>query len=176
MRLDARLATAGWQQDAVAIVLERLRRVGLDVDPPDPSGPEPDGLRAVDIVAIGWATVDADRAAGGAALEPRPRDPHLGAIALLLVGPSAPEALPVALLEPDTEGRIAATLARHGEGPAALYVRADVDLTAQLESIRRIGGRATTVADGPFGPSALVLDDRPSGPHLILVGRATIAA
>ena len=51
------------------------------------------------------------------------------------------------LLEPDTEGRLAATIARHGEGVVAVYVRAsggaDLVIVPALTSAR--GGRPPTV-------------------------------
>lgn len=95
-------------------------------------------------LAVAYATIDADRAAAGLAPAPiseRPRDTRLGARVLV----AAARPVPVALLEPDTEGRLAAMLARHGEGPVGAYlVRAGRDARG-------------TPDDGPFGPQRLVV-------------------
>lgn len=120
------------------------------------------------LVARIWATVDLDRALGtfGVPGERLADDPLLGA-AVVLIRPIGGEA--ICLLEPNTEGRLAAGLARNGEGPAGSYVAALDDLDAvsvraeaDAISIRRAGA-------GPFGPCILVLDRPPAGPHLVLV-------
>lgn len=131
-----------------------------------------DAAEPGDVHAIGWATVDLDRAA--AELAPLLR---VGAVfvdaedCLLLgarcrIGPAAlgPGTAPfIVLLEPSTEARLAATLARHGEGWCATWMleRGDADTTS-------------TSRAGPFGPERLVLGDPASGPHRLLVERATI--
>jgi hypothetical protein len=97
-------------------------------------------------------------------------DPLLGAT-VVVVDRAGDADLPIALAEPTTEGRLAATLARHGEGPAGRYVMvADGD---SLDSFRRRaagdGVVLSRVEDGPFGPSVLVLAGAASGPHLIVV-------
>jgi GNAT superfamily N-acetyltransferase len=87
----------------------------------------PSGTR---IVAVGWATVDTERvlttgmadlgiaASPSARFRPAPDDVTLGAFARRAdLGDGV-----LLLLEPRTEGRLAAGLARHGEGPLALYV------------------------------------------------------
>jgi len=164
MSLDDRLAAAGWAAPARTTVIDRLAQLGLTVE----------------IAAIGWATVDAERTAGGADLQPRPRDPHLGATASILVGSprlDAATGVPtVVLLEPDTEGRLAAMLARSGEGPAVLYLEVGADgLELARKAIRRRGGSSSVVLDGPFGRSTLLLGGPHSGPHLVLVEAGTIA-
>lgn len=81
------------------------------------------GLAGSEIGAIGWGTVELDRAErelGVLASVGAGRDSGLGATAR--VGPTI-DGIPLVLLEPDTEGRLAAILARHGEGVAAAYVR-----------------------------------------------------
>jgi len=97
-------------------------------------------LQGAAIVAIGWATVELDRAErelskalglgddGASHWALATRDPVLGATAR--VGPVLRDGPRLVLLAPDTEGRLAATLARHGEGVAAVYVttRAGTDL------------------------------------------------
>ena len=103
------------------------------------------------IVTIGWATVEADRAERelgevlGATLDAvrAVRDEDLGA--------SVRRATPFAggpallLLEPDTEGRLAAILARHGEG-VALVVVAAAGETYRLMVTSDRGGRGPRVA------------------------------
>ena len=113
------------------------------------------------VIALGWATVDTDRAAAElyehGPFEPAPDESILGG--QCLVGPSA--AVRLAILEPITEGRLAATLARHDEGPAVLWVagspRPDLGLS--------------TPEDGPFGRERLVLGAPLGGRHLIIVER-----
>jgi hypothetical protein len=135
--------------------VEQLRhaiRGVLGVDPPELT------------IAIGWATVDLQRAArefhdrfGGACRlgAPAPDDTALGArcLPLRVVDGDMP---PIVLLEPITEGRLAAALARHGEGAVATWLREGAGST----------GRATT--DGPFGREIL-LDHPRAGPFRLLV-------
>ncbi|MBA2380619.1 MAG: hypothetical protein H0V73_00780 [Chloroflexi bacterium] len=93
-------------------------------------------------------------------------DDLLGARILVVERPAGP---PLALAEPSTEGRLAATLARHGEGPAGWYVRTWAPL-AELRHQARTGGLAVSrTGDGPFGRQVLALDGIPFGRHLILV-------
>ena len=82
---------------------------------------------AADLIGIGWATVELDRAEATltmeAGLEPgvarsAPDDEVLGAVARRLDLSDGS----LLILEPRTEGRLAAALARHGEGPVAAYV------------------------------------------------------
>jgi hypothetical protein len=92
------------------------------------------------------------------------------------------------LLEPSTEGRLAATLARHGEGWAATWFAAAdeeddagagaVSLTAGVdpfvegdESSRPM---RSAVRAGPLGPERLLLDGPVTGPHRLVVRPATI--
>jgi len=121
--------------------------------------------------AIGWATVDLDRAveelAGElgisiAALGEAPGSPALGARCRVAVG-ALPHGLSLAVLEPRTEGRLAASLARFGEGPAAVWYVALED-----------GGAGTSPArPGPFGPERLVPGDPVHGPHRLLIAPGT---
>jgi hypothetical protein len=80
------------------------------------------------------------------------------------------------LLEPDTEGRIAAALARHGEGPAALYVALPAAaIAAARPRLARLGVRVVRGA-GPFGPEMALAGPPPSGPTVVvlrLAGPAT---
>ena len=115
----------------------------------------------VAVVGLGWATVDLHRAAAeltaafpeAGPFAPGPEERLLGANAW--IGRPAPTA--VVLLEPNTEGRLAATLARQGEGPAVLWVRG------------RIDGPLSAPRDGPFGRERLVLGGRLGGQHLLVV-------
>jgi hypothetical protein len=86
------------------------------------------------IEGVGWATVELDRAAEefrvglglprSGAFRDGPPDGFLGAhTRLARVRPSG---LWIVLVEPSTEGRLAAFLARHGEGIAAAYVAGPV--------------------------------------------------
>jgi hypothetical protein len=79
-------------------------------------------LAETDVIALGVATVDHERAAAelpGLVFRPAPDDELLGARVLAAPLPSGRTLL---LLEPTREGRLTAFLARHGEGLAALYV------------------------------------------------------
>lgn len=131
-----------------------------------------DGAEGGDVHAIGWATVDLDRAAADLAPLLRVGAAFVDAEDCLLlgarcrVGPAAPgpgTAPFIVLLEPSTEGRLAATLARNGEGWCATWMleRDDADVASASRA-------------GPFGPERLVVGDPASGPHRLLVERATI--
>jgi hypothetical protein len=132
-------------------------------------------------VVPGWATVELDRAEAERAptavassaerrTEDAPDDELLGARCRLVTRDSHPIEV---LLEPSTEGRLAASLARFGEGPAAAYLLAGpeaVDLARRAGSVLSAGGR------GPLGRQRLVVSGPRWGPHVILVmePRATI--
>lgn len=124
-----------------------------------------------EVLAIIWVTVDTERvlAGTGATAVSLPHDPLLGASVGLVRPPDGP---PIALLEPNTEGRVAATLARIGEGPAGRYVTA-TDGLASVEARAAAAGIALAGPEpGPFGSSVLVLTGSPAGPHLVLVERS----
>jgi hypothetical protein len=77
--------------------------------------------------------------------------------------------LALVLLEPITEGRLAATLARHDEGPAAVWVVAATGRGVATDGA--VPGRPTWPDDeqpGPFGPERL-LPGVPQGPHRLVV-------
>jgi hypothetical protein len=126
------------------------------------------------IVARGWATVELERAvaelggslAAGTGFEPAGSSTALGARCLR--GASADGSGVIVLLEPETEGRLAGFLARHGEGWAATWVdAADTD----TEGRRLVAtDRATP---GPFGPERLE-HGSPWGPFRLRVAPATI--
>jgi len=115
------------------------------------------------VIGLGWATVDTERGAAELAdygpFEPAPDEAILGARCVL--GPPGPGDLRIAIVEPNTEGRLAATLARHDEGPAVLWVAGTPGADLRL----------STVAVGPFGNERLVLGGRLGGRHLIVVER-----
>ena len=115
-----------------------------------------------DIAAIGWATVDLERAESelGGEWLPAPPDRLLGA-SVRRATANEPQIL---LLEPETEGRLARALARHGEGPIALYLRGASEAANEPPKTR--------LGSGPFGPERLVLDGSPAGPFLILLDAA----
>jgi hypothetical protein len=122
----------------------------------------PDGSSPRIIAAI-WATVDLDRsvAAEGLPAEKLPDDPLLGARVRLVRPPTGPA---IALVEPSTEGRLAALLARQGEGPAGHYLEAPEGFDRVRERGPTAGVRLGRTVAGPFGPEALV--DGPIGAPL----------
>lgn len=132
-------------------------------------------MRAVDPLRVltGWATVELDRA-----------EAEVGA----MVGPSSDltvtEAAPdlvlgarcrilrsagteIALLEPSTEGPLAAALARHGEGSLVAYLLVDA---AALERARAAAFSLSKEGEGPFGRERLVRLAPRWGPFLVLAG------
>ena len=135
------------------------------------------GLRQV---GLGWATVELERAAGELAEafrraglpEPRwspgARDELLGAstwVSREWRDPVSDVTTAVVLLEPDTEGRLAATLARFGEGVGATYLAARPDGPA-IDPVR-LGRRA----GGPLGSGRLVLARPLWGPNVVILDR-----
>lgn len=107
-----------------------------------------------DTIAIGWACVELERAqrelaslvADGLPFRDAPASVALGARCVVgRTGPS-PDALRIVLLEPATEGRLAAYLARHGEGWAARW-------TATAD-----GSIGLTLRSGPLGPERVAAD------------------
>jgi hypothetical protein len=127
------------------------------------------GTRA-EVVAVIWATVDVDRVVAefGLPAEALPDDTLLGAVVRLVRPPGAE---PIALLEPTTEARLAATLAKSGEGPAGQYILATDGLSSVIARATATGMSTKRADHGPFGPSALVLGGPATGPHLIIVER-----
>jgi hypothetical protein len=128
-------------------------------------------------IAVGWATVDLDRAVGQLA-----RAFGVDAAAFVEAAPSIAlgarcrvvhavdalgSAIALAVLEPATEGRLAAALARNDEGPVAAWY-ATVDAA----------GGAVDALPGPFGSEWLLGAGRTPGPYRLLVaaGTGTIAS
>jgi hypothetical protein len=116
--------------------------------------------------AIGWATVELDRAARELATDlgfaPDAFAPAADSLALGARCRVAPDALPdglaLAILEPATEGRLAAMLARHGEGPAVVWFASD-DASPDLAA-----------SPGPFGPERPDPGAPPDGQRWFLIG------
>jgi hypothetical protein len=160
-----------------------IRRAAAERDP---------WLAGLRLAGIGWGTVELERAAEdlgnafAAARLPAPdwapaaRDAHLGATAWVGAtgwfgsegpprGLADPELPAVVLLEPDTEGRLAATLARFDEGVAAIYLGAPADAGGSYPmDPARIGAPAP----GPLGIGRMVLARPAWGPHVIVVAAA----
>jgi hypothetical protein len=135
---------------------------------------------------FGWATVELDRAerdlvaSFGRLSSGWSRDladdTLLGARCRLIA--SRPGQLEILLLEPVTEGRIAASLARFGEGVVAVYVvLPDARFRAVLRDLRGAGLVLSGEGHGPFGRQHLVAGGPPWGAHLCVAqstGAATI--
>ena len=126
-----------------------------------PSGAPRNGID--DLVAIGWATVDRERF-WRTWPPPRPEDlagdPHLGAFALRdrASGPGPADLV----IEPDTEGRLAASLARSGEGPAALLLLRRVAGSPRSSPGSALGARRSRASARPVRP----IDPPPGWPDL----------
>jgi hypothetical protein len=118
------------------------------------------GLGSGGVVGVGWGTVELERAQAefGGGFAVAPEDPLLAAWCRLK---TAPGSLPLVLIEPSTEGPLAAMLARHGEGPLAVW----------LEAAGRNGASEllSKASPGPFGPERLVLGGPFWGPRVLLV-------
>lgn len=123
--------------------------------------------------ALGWATVELDRAEqafadtfgpSAKAAVAAPDDTILGASCRIVTLDLAGLPL-VVLLEPNTEGRLAASLARRGEGPVAVWLGpvAPADRTSPEDPPSETDG------DGPFGPQVLLPGSPITGPHRLLV-------
>jgi len=136
------------------------------------------------IVALGIATVDTERVERQLRAElGLPHGPSFELPSDLLLGARCRrlpevESVPMLIqLEPDTEGRLAASLARAGEGPLVAWVATDL----ADEELRRRAVAAGLVlsrpAGGPLGSERLVLGGPRHGPHLLLLATgATMTA
>lgn len=128
-----------------------IERVLVDAGRPDT---RPQGASAP--IALGWATVDLDRAipeiALGLGLSTDAFDLSLASEILGARGRVAAAAIgagvSLVILEPSTEGRLAAALARCGEGPVALWFLAEAEPGHP-------GGAIGQGQPGPFGPERL---------------------
>jgi hypothetical protein len=185
---SAALELRPWQREAPG---DRPRASGRLVYEPVPGGEPPPAVVSAAgspmvLIGVGWATVDLDRAE--AELDPwlAPPDveriatdawtgvthgleePHLGARARVRGAGGLP-AGHVVLLEPTTEGRLAASLARDGEGPCALYLEPAEGFVAWRAAARARGLPMSTVRRGPLGDAVLVIGGAVAGPHLLVV-------
>ncbi|MEO7119351.1 MAG: hypothetical protein ABIZ34_10310 [Candidatus Limnocylindrales bacterium] len=113
------------------------------------------------LAALGWATVDTERFAADLERElmgEPVRMPSLGADATRVASADG-SAITLILLEPITEGRIAAALVRHAEGPIALYLD---DVSAPDD--------AFASEPSPLGRTVrLIRPAPPSGPFILAV-------
>jgi hypothetical protein len=176
---------AGSAGEALRVTLE-----GIAADPP----PAP----ASRLYAIGWATVELDRAereltaelglAPGTFIE-APDSGVLGAHCRV-ARDTFPGGVALAILEPSTEGRLSAALARHGEAPLAAWFVEDggsgavmppstvapssrlapaAPATPATPALPTVPGTRSTAA-GPFGPERIVSDGPIHGLRRLLVG------
>jgi hypothetical protein len=102
------------------------------------------------VLARIWQTVDVERTVADLGLPPEALDEDqvIGGQGVL-VRPE--DGVMVAILEPSTEGPLAESLARHGEGDAGAYVAPP----GGFAEARRAGLTLYREAPGPFGGSAL---------------------
>jgi hypothetical protein len=125
------------------------------------------------VIATGVATLDLDQAEEEArstiahrSITDAPDDVLLGARCRIVVVEDGPS---LVLLEPNTEGRLAASLARFGQEPVVSYMSSVVPGDDLVGSAATAGIRLSPPTPGPLGMSRLVLGGPAWGPHLILV-------
>lgn len=164
--------SGAWQLDQVGVALGVALGAVLGVAADDPvlvrTGARP--------IALGWATVELDRAAASLTGElSLPSDAFQIAAETLALGARCRLARGVltggaslVLLEPATEGRLAASLARLGEGPAAIWLGVP-GLAATAAALRAVGVAASAERSGPLGPERLILGGPVHGPHRLLI-------
>jgi hypothetical protein len=118
--------------------------------------------------ALGWATVELDRAEreltadlglAPAAFVEAPDSRVLGARCRVALD-TFPGRVALVILEPATEGRLSAALARHGEAPLAAWFVRDAETD---------GERPPSTARGPFGPERIAQDGSVPGLRRLLV-------
>ena len=123
------------------------------------------GARAatLPIAGVGWATVEHERAQRELDALLGPTGPWIAADRDAALGArgwrrAASRGQPpfLMILEPDTEGRLAASLARFGEGVAVVYLGMATPLGGP--------GSGTLIRSGPaWGPHAVLLEPLDSG-------------
>jgi hypothetical protein len=131
---------------------------------------------------LGWGTVELDRAEDELSMWLGPRvpgddveDEPLLARARLHEGGGLPGTW-TALLEPSSEGRVAAALARDGEGPIAIYLRPAAGLDAWIVGAQARGTTIGARRPGPFGDE-VILPGAITGPHVLVTeGRDPVSA
>jgi hypothetical protein len=173
----AELEVRPWRREAPGDEPQAAGR--LVFEPVEGGEPQPSPDRPpLELVGVGWSTVQLDRAegeleawlgpsapGGGAELV---SEPHLGARTRTRLAPGLPGGALV-FAEPVTEGRLAASLARDGEGPCALYLRPADGLASWLRDARPRGVPVTPTRRGPFGASVLLAGGAVAGPHVVVV-------
>jgi len=131
-------------------------------------------------VGVGWATVEMDRAivelanalglpVDTGAFRVAPRSIALGCACRVAAGSLSGGGL-LLVLEPDTEGRLAESLARHGEGPAAIWLEPEARANVR-EAPRAPEFTVPAGWPGPLGRERLVTRDSAEGMLLLLVER-----
>lgn len=180
--LDLGMATVeivGWQREAATDDPLPGGRLVFEPLPGGVATPRIEALPDLLLAGVGWATVELDRAESELAdwLAGQPGDPeddvtdaHLGARARVRDADGLPGDTMV-LLEPTTEGRLAASLVRDGEGPCALYLWAPLGIDAWIAGAKERGETVSARAAGPFGESVLLPGPSAAGPHLVVVER-----
>jgi hypothetical protein len=153
----------------------------LAFEPIAGGGPAPERTpdASLTLVGVAWSTVELDRAE--ADLEPwllatdpalgdgdAASDPHLGARVRCRRAVALPGEVLV-LAEPSTEGRLAASLARDGEGPCALYLAPSGPLATWAVAARARGVTVSARREGPLGPAVLLAGRIVAGPHLLVI-------
>jgi hypothetical protein len=121
-------------------------------------------------LAVGWATVELDRAASqlshllepGSAFRAVPSSEILGAHCRVGLAATM-AALRIVLLEPATEGLLAGTLARSDEGWAVTW------FPSTAPGAREGEPALSAARPGPFGDERLELGGRLAGPHRLRV-------
>jgi hypothetical protein len=125
------------------------------------------------VIGRGVATVDLDQAEervratiAHRAITGAPDDVLLGARCRIVIVEGGPS---LVLLEPNTEGRLAASLARYGQEPVASYMSSVVPGEDVVGPAAIAGIALSRPTPGPLGISRLVLGGPAWGPHVILV-------
>ena len=149
-----------------------LAELVVSLGGPDPAGSAahivdlciPGALAEGDrLVALCWATVDLERTIADAALPfvAASRDGLLGGtVASVHIG-----GLDVLVEEPDTEGRLAAFLARNGEGICAVYIERPADAG------RPVSRPVSRPRSTPLGrDGSLLAHEWPWGPFVVIMG------
>jgi len=118
---------------------------------------------AAEVVAIGWTTVELDRAAEEIVAALPAAGPFVDAADDVLLGARCrvgPSGLGrpaiIVLLEPSTEGPISASLARHGEAFGAVWIRIPSDHDGAAP-------RTSAAGDGPLGSERRLLRGAEAG-------------
>ena len=129
----------------------------------------PDATRSLARI---WATVELERALADLGADPATAaaaldDPLLGArVVVVAAADGGPD---IALAEPSTEGRLALTLARHGEGPAGRYLQVEIGLESVAARANAAAVAVSRPAVGPFGRSVLVLGRPADGSAIVIL-------